>query len=109
MNNSELRGANTGGEGSKKLAAVSMDGERPSKAARTDAPSDTRRLENIPVLRLQGIGNEEVEMEQLVKVREVRDGVVIPLLCENLDVIANVRQGSMFLNGRRLRSLPSHG
>lgn len=46
--------------GSKKLVAVSMKVERPSKVELTGASSETRRLEVIPVSRRQGSENEEV-------------------------------------------------
>lgn len=44
MDKSESKGTKTVGGTSKKLDAVSTDGKRPSKAARTGAPSDTRCL-----------------------------------------------------------------
>lgn len=45
----KARGNEPWGEGSKKRAPVSTNGERPSKVARTCTSSDTRRSEDIPV------------------------------------------------------------
>lgn len=68
-----------GREGSKKPAAVSRDGERPSKTAGTRASSDTHRLEDISVPCRQGSEDEEVEEKHLVKARDVRDKATLPL------------------------------
>lgn len=93
MDKSEANGTNPSGEGSKKRAAVSTEGECTSKAARRGAPSDTCRLKDILVPRQQDTEDKEVEVEQLVKARDVMDGAAFPLVWKNLDVMTYVRQG----------------
>lgn len=53
---------------------------RPSRVARTKAPSDTRCLEQIFVPYQQDMEDEEVEAEQPVRAREVKDSAVLLLV-----------------------------
>lgn len=59
---------------------MSNEEKRPSKAGRPKAPSKTRRWEDIPVQRRKDMKNKEVELVQLVKARDVIDGVVLLLV-----------------------------
>lgn len=93
----------------KKRAAVSMDREQLSKAARTEALSDTRRLEDTPFLRCRTVEDEEAEMERIVRARKLKEGVVLPLLWENPNVMVYVKLGAKHLDTRRFGALPSHG
>lgn len=72
---------------------MSTDEERPSKAAKTEAPSDTHRLEDILVPRRQGSEDEETQRVQLMKARDVRYGAALQLAWKSPDVMAYVRQG----------------
>lgn len=58
---------------------MSTEEERPSKVAQTRASRNTRRLVDIPVLRRHGSEDKEFKVEQLVKMRDVRDGAALPL------------------------------
>lgn len=51
MDKKESRGMNSSSEDSRKRASMTTEEERPSKAARTRALSDTPCLENVPVPR----------------------------------------------------------
>lgn len=92
-----------------KRAAMGKDGERPSKAARKRASTDTRCLEAVSVLLRQEIDNEELEGESLVKAQGVKHSAVLPLEWENPDVMAYVRQGAKFPDAKRFELLPNHG
>lgn len=109
MDELESRRTNPGGEGMKKRAAVSTDVEHLSKAARTDAPSDTRRLEAILVPRRQSSEDEAVEVELLMRARDVRGSADLPLVWERPDAIAYARHMSKSLDRRSYGSRPSHG
>lgn len=61
---------------SRKRGAVSTDGERSLKAARTRAPSDTRCLGDTLFPRRQDMEGIVVKVEQLVRARDVKDGSV---------------------------------
>lgn len=87
---------------------MSTDGKRPSKAAQTGAPSDLRRLEDIPVPRRRVGEDEEVEVAHILWAQDVKDNVVLPREWENPDVMAYVKLGSNFLDARRTEALPSH-
>lgn len=86
-------GTNPRGEVSKKLAVVSTDGKPPSKSARIGALSDKHRLEGIFVPRRQGSEEDKIEVEQLVKARDLRDCAAFSLVLKNPEVMACVRQG----------------
>lgn len=80
MDKSESWSTTPGEEASKKRATVRTNGERPSKAAQIWAPSNTRRSGDVPVLRRQCINDGEVEVQQLVKARDIKDSVEFLLL-----------------------------
>lgn len=84
------RDDDTGKKGLKKRAAVSTDGDRPSKAARTEVSSGTRWLKNIHVPRCRIIENEEVEVVHFLKARDVKENEVLLIGWENPDVMAYV-------------------
>lgn len=67
MDKWELESNDPSKEGSKKRSAVSTDGKRPSKAARTWALSDTRCMEYILVSRRRVAEEDEVDVEHLLK------------------------------------------
>lgn len=108
MDTPDARGIDPGRDGSKKRAAVSTNGERPSKAAWTLASSDTRRLEDIPVPRRQGSEDKTVEVELLAKARNVKGDAVLSLVWANPDLMAYVRPRSMLLDARKFGALPRH-
>lgn len=93
----------------KKHTAVSTNEDPSPKAAWTVTPSDMRRLEDIPVLRRQGIEFKEIDAKQLPKAREVGCDAIFSLVREHPVVMAYVTQRAKFLDARRLGSLPSHG
>lgn len=55
------------------------------------------------------MGDDEVEVEQLVRAMNESYGAVLPLVWENLKVMAYVRQGSRFSDAKRFKTLLSHG
>lgn len=77
------------------------------KAAQTGAWSDTHYSEDVPVPRWQRFEDEEIEMELLLKARNVRDAAVFPFVWEHADEVAYVRQGALFLDARRFGALPN--
>lgn len=52
---------------------------------------------------------DEVEVEHLVRVRDVKEGVVLPLKWENPDVMAYVNLGAKYLDAGIFGALPSYG
>lgn len=76
----ESRSNDPGRDGLKKLASGSTDGERTSKAARTKVSSDTHCLEDILLPRRQSEEVEDVEEKRTVRARDVKHGVVLPLV-----------------------------
>lgn len=98
----------SGNESSRKRAAVSTHGERTSIAAQIRSPSDIRRLEDIFVPRRQFMEDEEVGADQLVRVRDVKDGAVLSFVWKNPEVVAYVRQDSRFLDAQMFGALPGH-
>lgn len=109
IDKTESRGTNPGSKSSKKSAAVSTEGKRPLKTARTGAPSDMRRLEDIPVPCRKVMEDKKVELTRLVRARDGKDDTVLSLVWGNAEVIPYMRQGSRFLDARRFGALPSHG
>lgn len=91
VDKTESRSMNLGSEVCKKRAAMIMEEGSPSKAAPTGAPSDKRRLEAISVPRLQDMQDEEVEVDQLMRARDVKDGTVLSLVWENPGDISYAR------------------
>lgn len=65
-------------------------GGRPSKVARTEALSNTSRLEDMSVPCWQNMKDDEVEVNQLVRARDVGKAAILPLAWESRDVIAYV-------------------
>lgn len=80
MDKAESRGMNLGSKVSIKRAAVSSEGERPSKGAGIGASGNICRLENISFSRRQDIEDEEVDVDQLMRARDVKDGAVLLLV-----------------------------
>lgn len=70
---------------------------------------DTRCFEDFPVLPRQLEEEKEVEVKYLVKARDVTKGVVLPLVWENLDVMAYVNSGAKYFDATMLGALCSHG
>lgn len=68
---------------------------------RTVALSNTRCSEDIHFPHRQDMVDEEDEVDQLVRARDVKDGAVFPLVWENAEVMAYVRQGSRFLDAKK--------
>lgn len=55
------------------------------------------------------VEKDEDEVKDLVKVWNVKEGVVLPLVWENPDVMVYVNSGAKYLDARRFVALPSHG
>lgn len=70
---------------------MSTDGDRPSMAAQTEAPSKTRHLQDVSVLRRQLSEDKEVEVQHLEMAQDVKDGEALPLKWKNPDVTAYVK------------------
>lgn len=93
----------------KKLAAVSTDEDRLSKAVRKETSSKPLCSENISVPRCRLGEDEEVEVDHIVWARDVKDSVGLPLVWQNPGVIAYVKLGAKYLVARRSGALPSLG
>lgn len=76
----EVKGNDPSRDGSKKSAAVSSNGERPSKVARSGALRDTRRLKVIPAPCRQGSEDKEINAEHLARAWDVREGADLLLV-----------------------------
>lgn len=63
---------------------------------------------DIPVPRRRGRDREDVEVNLLVLARDMKEGVVFPLVRSNPDAIAYVKLGPQYLNARRFGALPRH-
>lgn len=70
---------------------MSTDGDRPQKAAQTEVSSDTRCLEDIPIPSGQSDEGEKVEVDHIVRSRDLRDGEVLPLVCDHPDAMVYVK------------------
>lgn len=93
----------------RKRARDSVGCCRPQKTAWVGTSSDLSRIDDISVPRHREGEEEEVTVNQIVRARNVKGGVVLPLVWDNLDVMAYVRLGQKFLDSRRYGSLPSNG
>lgn len=71
----ELSCTNPGRKRSKRSASVSTDGELSQKLSRTCVPSDTHRLEDIPVLRHQSGEGDAVSVKRIMCARDVNEGI----------------------------------
>lgn len=94
-------------QGSKRRVSESTDGDRPSKAARKRASSDTREWENISVLRRRIGKNEEAELDHIVQARAEGEAIVLTIVWKKPDAMAYVNLESKYLDTRRSEALRS--
>lgn len=62
-----------------------MDEDRLQKEAQTKISSDTHCPKKIPFLRRQSGEGKEAEVDHIARVRDVKEGVALPLVWENPD------------------------
>lgn len=92
-----------------KRARDSVGGGRPRKTARVGASRSISPREDVPVPRRREGGEEEVTVNRIMRARDVRDGVVLPLVWDNPDAIPYVCLRQQFLDAWKFGALPSHG
>lgn len=85
----------------KKRAAVSTNGQRPSKVALTVASSSTSRMEDISVARRRVVAYKGVEVEHIEMLQDVKEGAFLLLLLENPDVVAHLMLVAKYFDARR--------
>lgn len=79
---------------------MSTKGERLSKVARMKASNDTCRLQEVPILRRRSDKAEDVQVKHIVQAWNVKKGVVLLIVWENPDTMANVKLGWQSLDAK---------
>lgn len=92
-----------------KRAAVSTDGMRPWKAARTGSSGDPLHSEDILVPLRIAVEEDKAEVKYLSRARDFKEGVILPLVWVNSDVMAYENLGAKYLDTTRFGTQPRHG